>query len=117
MWTGGHADEIEQIKWDPTGRLLASCSTDNRVCLWKCEQSSPAHIFEDFTDRVNQIQWSNASSFGSILLAAGSLDGSIAVWNVNERELCFKFLAHPSEPAGVKSLAFSPNNRMLATGG
>ena len=83
MWTGGHTDEVEQIKWDPTCRLLASCSSDNRVCLWKSEQSSPAHIFEDFKCRINQIQWSTASQTGAILLAAGGQDGSIAVWNVN----------------------------------
>jgi len=61
VWTGGHTAEVEQIKWDPTNRLLASCSTDNRVCLWKTEQSSPAHVFEDLRESINQIQWSNIS--------------------------------------------------------
>ncbi len=116
IWTGGHSDEVEQIKWDPSGRLLASCSSDNKVCLWKTEISGPAHVFEDFREVINSIQWSNASN-GDILLAAGGQEGTIAVWNVNERQLCYKFQAHCNELGGVKCMAFSPNNRMIASGG
>lgn len=91
VWSGGHADEVEQIKWDPSGRLLASCSTDNRVCIWKTEQAQPAYIFEDFSPgcRINLVQWSSATPDLS-LLAAGTHDGQIAIWNVNERQLCHK---------------------------
>ncbi|DAZ94565.1 TPA: hypothetical protein N0F65_004181 [Lagenidium giganteum] len=30
----GHKDSINSVKWDPTGRLLASCSDDFTVKLW-----------------------------------------------------------------------------------
>lgn len=50
------------------------------------------------------------------MLAAGGLDGNIALWDVNERQLFYKLPAHTRD-GGVKCIAFSPNNQMLASGG
>ena len=34
----GHKDEVNAVKWDPTGTLLASCSDDNTAKLWSLEK-------------------------------------------------------------------------------
>lgn len=43
----GHTDEVNCIKWDPSGRLLASCSDDGtakvRACLPACPAAPPLH--------------------------------------------------------------------------
>lgn len=36
----GHADEVNAIRWDPSGGLLASCSDDHQVLIWQLGQSS-----------------------------------------------------------------------------
>mgnify|MGYP001431689503 CR=1 FL=1 len=35
----GHADEVNAIRWDPSGSLLASCSDDHNVLIWQLGQS------------------------------------------------------------------------------
>ena len=30
----GHTDEVNAVKWDPSGTLLASCSDDCRAKVW-----------------------------------------------------------------------------------
>lgn len=34
VWIG-HKDSVKQITWDSNGQLLASCSNDSLVCIWK----------------------------------------------------------------------------------
>lgn len=34
----GHADEVNAIRWDPSGSLLASCSDDHNVFVWQLGQ-------------------------------------------------------------------------------
>jgi WD40 repeat protein len=115
IWKGGHSFEIEQIKWDPNGKFLASCSTDNKVCLWRTDSQSPHHIFDDLANGISIIQWSNASA-EELLLAAGGQDGSLVIWDVGEKRAFCKLPAIEQE-GGVKCVAFSPNNKYLATGG
>jgi transducin (beta)-like 1 len=33
-----HADEVNAIKWDPTGTMLASCSDDYSAKIWSVKQ-------------------------------------------------------------------------------
>ena len=40
----GHADEVNAIRWDPTGKLLASCSDDHNVFVWQLGQQVTACI-------------------------------------------------------------------------
>mmetsp|Transcript_13087 Transcript_13087/g.40308 ORF Transcript_13087/g.40308 Transcript_13087/m.40308 type:complete len:97 (-) Transcript_13087:514-804(-) len=40
----GHADEVNAIRWDPAGSLLASCSDDHQVLVWQLGQSSAVSI-------------------------------------------------------------------------
>lgn len=117
MWAGGHQGEVEQIKWDPSGQILASSSSDNLVCLWKPERATPVDFLNQFNCPIKTIQWSNGTSQNNTLLAAGGEDGFIALWNINTQQLWNKLHAHDRESGGVGCLAFSPNNKMLASGG
>lgn len=39
----GHSNEVNAIKWDPQGNLLASCSDDMTLKIWSMKQDSFVH--------------------------------------------------------------------------
>ena len=90
---------MEQIQWDPTGQLLASCSNDNYVCIWKPENNQPKIILKGCGSAVNTIKWSQADGQNEAnpLLAAGTQDGFILIWNVEQGNPPIKLPAHDKE--------------------
>ncbi|XP_017460595.1 PREDICTED: F-box-like/WD repeat-containing protein TBL1Y, partial [Rhagoletis zephyria] len=42
----GHINEVNAIKWCPSGRLLASCSDDMTLKIWSMSQDSTVHDFQ-----------------------------------------------------------------------
>ena len=95
----GHEGEVEQIAWDPSGQLLASCSTDSYVCIWKPDSSSAKLTLKGQPgSQVTTIKWSNADAQQSDpLLAAGTTDGHILIWNIEQGNLLTKLQAHDKE--------------------
>uniref|UniRef100_A0A673J6M0 Transducin (beta)-like 1 X-linked receptor 1b n=1 Tax=Sinocyclocheilus rhinocerous TaxID=307959 RepID=A0A673J6M0_9TELE len=85
----GHTNEVNAIKWDPTGNLLASCSDDMTL---KVRYSQPAI---------------------SLLMIYASFDSTVRLWDA-ERGACIHTLTKHQEP--VYSVAFSPDGRHLASG-
>ena len=45
----GHTDEVNAIKWDPTGTLLASCSDDYSAKIWSLKQDECVHELKEHT--------------------------------------------------------------------
>jgi transducin (beta)-like 1 len=54
----GHQDEVNAIKWDPTGTLLASCSDDFTAKIWSLKQDKCVHDLKDHTKEIYTIKWS-----------------------------------------------------------
>ncbi|KAI1296720.1 Protein SEC13 -like protein [Halotydeus destructor] len=78
----GHEGPVWQIAWaHPTfGNLLASCSYDRKVFIWKETSSSyweKVHEYGGHDSSVNSISWA-PKEFGLILLC-GSSDGAVSV--------------------------------------
>eukprot|EP00300_Choanocystis_sp_HF-7_P019634 c20392_g4_i3.p1 GENE.c20392_g4_i3~~c20392_g4_i3.p1 ORF type:complete len:426 (-),score=79.74 c20392_g4_i3:227-1354(-) len=111
----GHKDEVNAIKWDPSGTLLASCSDDLTVKVWNMQQPSYIHSFAGHDRDIFTIRWGPATRPAGtpLLLASASLDSSIKVWNV-DNGTCIYSLAKHSDP--VYSVAFSPDGLYLASG-
>ncbi|KAF5932045.1 hypothetical protein HYC85_028216 [Camellia sinensis] len=79
----GHQGPVWQVAWahPKFGSLLASCSYDGRVILWKESNQnewSQAHVFDDHKSSVNSIAW--APHELGLCLACGSSDGNISVF-------------------------------------
>lgn len=86
----GHEEPVWQIGWaHPSfGNILASCSYDRKVIIWKEEKPTvwtKIHEYARHESSVNSISWS-PKEFG-LMLAAGSSDGSISILSC--RGKCF----------------------------
>lgn len=51
-------DEVNAIKWDPTGTLLASCSDDFSAKIWSVKSDKCLHDFRQHTKEIYTIRWS-----------------------------------------------------------
>ena len=55
----GHQDEVNAVKWDPSGTLLASCSDDYTAKVWNISSSSnqPLHDFKSHKQEIYTVKW------------------------------------------------------------
>eukprot|EP00958_Prasinococcus_capsulatus_P014923 scaffold1575_cov352-Prasinococcus_capsulatus_cf.AAC.11 len=54
----GHSDEVNAIKWDPSGNLLASCSDDNSAKIWSVKQDTFLFDLREHEKEIYTIKWS-----------------------------------------------------------
>ncbi|TPP56146.1 F box like wd repeat containing protein tbl1xr1 [Fasciola gigantica] len=53
----GHEEEVNAIKWDPDGWVLASCSGDQTQKVWDTHHDNCVHDLKGHTKEINTIQW------------------------------------------------------------
>ena len=55
----GHLDEVNAVKWDPSGTLLASCSDDYTAKVWDLSKNSdqPLHDFRSHRQEIYTVKW------------------------------------------------------------
>ncbi|XP_077225009.1 WD-40 repeat family protein [Tasmannia lanceolata] len=114
----GHQGEVNAIKWDPTGTLLASCSDDVTAKIWSLKQDKCVHDLKEHTKEIYTIRWSPTGMGTSnpnqqLVLASASFDSTIKLWDVELGSVLYSLNSH-RDP--VYSLAFSPNGEYLASG-
>ncbi|XP_071951112.1 F-box-like/WD repeat-containing protein TBL1XR1 [Antedon mediterranea] len=109
----GHTNEVNAIKWDPSGNLLASCSDDMTLKIWSMKQESSVHDLQAHSKEIYTIKWSPNNPNTSLMLASASFDSTVRLWDV-DRGICIHTLTQHQEP--VYSVAFSPDGKYLASG-
>ncbi|XP_069061096.1 F-box-like/WD repeat-containing protein TBL1X [Pleurodeles waltl] len=114
----GHTNEVNAIKWDPSGMLLASCSDDMTLKIWSMKQDTCVHDLQAHNKEIYTIKWSptgpgTGNPNAGIMLASASFDSTVRLWDV-ERGVCIHTLTKHQEP--VYSVAFSPDGKYLASG-
>jgi transducin (beta)-like 1 len=114
----GHSDEVNIVRWSPSGELLASCSDDLTAKIWKLGQPNPVHDLRSHTKEIYSLKWSPTGPGSDnpnqdLLLASGGADSSVKLWDPNTGKERFNLTRH-SEP--VYSVAFSPDGQFLASG-
>jgi len=127
----GHDRWIRDVKSSPDGKLIASVGDDMVCRLWDAETAKLKHELrghEPMTPtQFTSMLYTCAFSADGHLLATADRVGHIVVWDVTEA----KSIATVEAPelytwdgkqrirsiGGVRSLAFSPDAKLLAAGG
>lgn len=104
---------LSRVMFSPDGQILASAgsSFDGTIWLWDMPMGGVKRaVLEDHTEAIYGIAFSPNGE----LLASGSRDNSVRVWDVKTGKELFFSLEHNGE---VHSVAFSTDGATLASGG
>ncbi|NXV47200.1 WDHD1 protein, partial [Uria aalge] len=105
-----NAKSICRLGWQPGSGKLLAIPADKVVKLYKRETwDSQLNLSDTFiTQPLNVVAWSPCGQY----LAAGSVDGSIVVWNVETQE-CIERMKHEKNYT-ICGLAWHPKYRHIA---
>ncbi|PSC75373.1 F-box-like WD repeat-containing TBL1X [Micractinium conductrix] len=111
-WQSAHSADINSLRWEPSGKLLASCSDDGTVKIWQATAERPLHTLAGHVGPVTAVRWGQSGSGKSHLASCGE-DGSVRVWDAEAGACVHEFSEHDT---AVSIIAWSPDARYLASG-
>src|SRR5205823_292288 len=100
---------VSAVQCSPDGRHCASATKEAFIRVWDID-SRTSEIFSDDRDSAG-IRYLAYNPDGS-LLAAGSDDGWIRIFNVNDKRIISRFLGHSQK---IQGLVFSSDGSLLKT--
>jgi len=116
----GHVDEVNAVKWDPSGAFLASCSDDCTAKVWEVDsdRTEPLYDFTSHSQEIYTVKWSptgpgSANATSRRILATASFDGTVRLWDVADGS-CYRVFSRHRD--SVYSVAFAPSGEYLASG-
>ncbi|MBL4824510.1 MAG: WD40 repeat domain-containing protein [SAR324 cluster bacterium] len=95
----------------PGGKMAVTGGKDETVRIWDTQQTSALGVLRGHLSTVSTL----ALNTGGEILASGSLDGTVILWKMQEQELLKS--AKLIRKGSVKSLAFHPQEKIIAVGG
>lgn len=127
--TDAYKYQVSSVAFSPDGRTLASgggkkmprnavkkaSPEDNMVCLWEIRTGElypigeRLAIFTEHTDRVSTVVFSPDGK----VLASGSQDKTIQLWDINTRSHLKTLTGHED---GITAVVYSPDGNTLASG-
>ncbi|MEM6256303.1 MAG: NB-ARC domain-containing protein [Cyanobacteria bacterium P01_D01_bin.156] len=118
-----HQHWIRAVAFSGDGRYLASGGDDKIIYLWnpftgkviRPLQGQHQHRIRSVAFRPIRGSELGQESEQSLLLASGSDDGKVIIWNAETGDCLHRF-EEQHQTAGVKSVAFSPDGCWMATG-
>ena len=113
---GGHdGASINDIKFSPNGKLIATAGDDALVKIWYGDTGTIKVSLPSHTNGVSSL------AFGpdSTRLVSGSYDDTAILWDVDTNSLLFKLRpdGFVTDGKSVESVAFSSDGSRLITGG
>lgn len=106
----GHQQLVNDVRFSPDMRLLASASFDKSVKLWDGRTGKFLAALRGHVKAVYQIAWSADSR----LLVSGSSDSTLKLWDVSTRKIAGDLPGHADE---VYTVDWSPDGSQVVSGG
>jgi WD40 repeat protein len=90
----GHSNTVNSVRFSPNGELLASCSDDNTIRLWKTNNIEASRkedkivkeeayrLFQGHISEVNSIAFSPDNR----LVVSGSSDNRVIIWDIETKK-------------------------------
>lgn len=105
----GHQGEVTSLAFDPNGQLLASTSEDKTLRIWPVAQAA-------ITSTILMQSGGHLVVFSSDgkRLASDTDNNTLQVW-LTENNFTGTEVSGATHQGRINALAFSPNNRLLAT--
>lgn len=106
----GHQQLVNDVKFSPDGRILASASFDKSIKLWQAKTGQFICTLRGHVQAVYMI----AFSADSRLLVSGSADSTLKLWNLKTKKLEIDLPGHADE---VFAVDWSIDGVRVASGG
>ncbi|NJN86132.1 MAG: hypothetical protein HC881_07200 [Leptolyngbyaceae cyanobacterium SL_7_1] len=112
-----YSDRVFAVAFSPDGQLLATGSEDHLVRVWQVRTGELLHTLEGHTDEVRSIAFSpmgrrTRTANADWLLASGSYDGTVRLWNATQGTCLSVLAAHRD---WIWAIALSPDGHTLAS--
>ncbi|XP_049832057.1 notchless protein homolog 1 [Schistocerca gregaria] len=106
----GHQQLINDVKFSPDARIIASASFDKSIKLWDGLTGKYLTSLRGHVQAVYQVAWAADSR----LLVSGSADSTLKVWNLKSGKLQVDLPGHADE---VFAVDWSPDGLRVVSGG
>ncbi|XP_068220700.1 notchless protein homolog 1 [Palaemon carinicauda] len=106
----GHQQLVNDVKFSPDTRLIASASFDKSIRLWNGLNGKFIATFRGHVNGVYQIAWSADSRY----LVSGSKDSTLKVWSLLTKKMELDLPGHADE---VFAVDWSPDGQRVVSGG
>ncbi|XP_063585282.1 notchless protein homolog 1-like [Penaeus indicus] len=106
----GHQQLVNDVKFSPDTRLIASASFDKSIRIWNGLNGKFIATLRGHVNGVYQVAWSADSR----LLVSGSKDSTLKVWSMQTKKMEIDLPGHADE---VYAVDWSPDGERVVSGG